>query len=214
MENNTWWELLSAPYRGGNPVSIGLELLAVLLGMASVWYAKKQHIAVFPTGIVSTGIYVWLLAQYSLLGDMMINAYYVAMSIYGWWYWRVHGPDADQRPISRMTSSERWWALVLALGSSFCVVVVYLYYDRWTSWTAYADTLTTALFFVAMWLMARKKMEHWTFWIVGNVISIPLYWYKGLIFTSFQYAVFTAIALAGYRVWKNNIDRTPQTSLK
>lgn len=214
MDTNTWWDILWAPYRGGNPVWIGLELLAVLLGMASVWYAKKQHIAVFPTGIVSTGIYVWLLAQYSLLGDMMINAYYVVMSVYGWWYWRLRGPKTDQRPISYMSGLERWWALALAVGSSFWVVLVYQYYDRWTSWTAYADTLTTALFFVAMWLMARKKMEHWTFWMVGNLISIPLYWYKGLIFTSFQYAVFTAIALAGYRVWKSNIDRTPQTSLK
>jgi nicotinamide mononucleotide transporter len=90
------------------------------------------------------------------------------------------------------------------------VILVYRYFDKFTSWTAYVDTITTAIFFVGMWLMAKKKIENWIFWIVGDLISIPLYWYKGLIFTSFQYLIFTAIALMGYMEWKRRLDNNLQ----
>ena len=86
------------------------------------------------------------------------------------------------------------------------MIQLYRTFDRWTSWTAYVDTFTTAIFFVGMWLMARRKIEHWLFWIVGDLISIPLYFYKGLTVTSFQYIIFTIIALQGYRAWKQELS--------
>jgi nicotinamide mononucleotide transporter len=92
------------------------------------------------------------------------------------------------------------------------VFAVYEFFDKWNSWTAYVDTITTAIFFVGMWLMAKKKLENWIYWIIGDVISVPLYLYKGLVFTSFQYFLFTIIAIYGYRAWKKSLN-IPETSL-
>jgi nicotinamide mononucleotide transporter len=87
------------------------------------------------------------------------------------------------------------------------VYFIYKIFDKWTSWVAYVDTITTAIFFVGMWLMAKRKIENWIFWIIGDIISIPLYFYKGLTFTSFQYLGFTFIAIAGYYAWKKTLDK-------
>ena len=93
---------------------------------------------------------------------------------------------------------------------SFLQLFLFLLYkkgmDKYDITNAYIDTITTAIFFVGMWLMARRKIENWLFWIVGDIISIPLYLYKGLTITSFQYLVFTLIALAGYVAWKKEIS--------
>src|SRR5690606_41247316 len=99
-------------------------------------------------------------------------------------------------------------------SSDLFVVLVYLVFNNFDSWTAYVDTLTTALFFVGMWLMAKKKLENWIYWILGDLISIPLYWYKGLIFTSFQYFLFTIIAVFGYLAWKKSLNKGPRILLK
>jgi nicotinamide mononucleotide transporter len=94
------------------------------------------------------------------------------------------------------------------------VVLVYSYFEKWNSWTAYVDTLTTAIFFVGMWLMAKKKIENWIFWIIGDLISVPLYFYKGLVFSAFQYLIFTIIAVYGYKAWQKHINRPNKTLLK
>lgn len=189
---------------------IVLEMIAVFFGFFSVWYAKKEHIWVFPTGIISTALFVYILWVYSLLGDMLINAYYTALSVYGWWVWTRTDDLNNVVSISRTSSKEKRNSVVFFLITVLFVILVYRYFDKFTSWTAYIDTITTAVFFVGMWLMAKKKIENWTFWIVGDLISIPLYWYKGLIFTSFQYLIFTVIALMGYMEWKRRLDNSLQ----
>ena len=98
------------------------------------------------------------------------------------------------------------FALTLVL-----VYQVYQFYDMWTNWVAYVDTLTTALFFVGMWLMAKRKIENWYFWVVADIISIPLYLYKGLTFTSIQYFGFTILAIFGFLAWKKNLSNSIQT---
>ena len=185
-----------------------LEMIAVVFGFLSVWYAKRENILVFPTGIISTGIFVYILWIFGLLGDMLINAYYFSMSIYGWYIWTRKVDATHFIPITRTNDKEKIWSVVLFVLTVFFVIAVYIAFDKFDSWTAYVDTLTTAIFFVGMWLMARKKLENWTFWIIGDVISVPLYLYKGLIFTSLQYFLFTIIAIAGYLAWR------PQTLLK
>jgi len=198
-------------YKGMDPLLVGLEMIAVVLGVLSVWYAKKEHIWVFPTGLISTGVFVYILWVYGLLGDMLINGYYTLMSVYGWRVWHSKKEGAE-RPVS-MTSALEWrYAAFLFMGAILFVIAVYNYFNKFNVWTAYVDTFTTAVFFVAMWLMARKKWEHWHFWIIGNLISIPLYWYKGLIFTAFQYILFTIIAVLGYQSWKNNLSNKPLSS--
>ena len=191
-----------------------LEMIAVVFGFLSVWYAKRENILVFPTGIISTGIFVYILWIFGLLGDMLINAYYFSMSIYGWYVWTRKVDATHFIPITRTTKKEKIWSVVLFVFTVIFVIAVYLAFEKFDSWTAYVDTLTTAIFFVGMWLMARKKLENWTFWIIGDVISVPLYLYKGLIFTSLQYFLFTIIAVAGYIAWRKNLNKSPQTLLK
>ena len=188
-------------------VDITLEITAVIFGFLSVWFAKQNNIWVFPTGLISTGIFVYLLFKWELLGDMMINAYYFAMSIYGWYIWTRKTNDAFT-PISRTKVAEKKTSIIIFIATLAFVYALYKSAGKWSTWTAYVDTLTTAVFFVGMWLMARKKIENWIFWIVGDVISVPLYLYKGLAFTSLQYIIFTLIAIYGYLAWKKTLNNT------
>jgi nicotinamide mononucleotide transporter len=193
---------------------IYLEVIAVIFGFLSVWYSKQQNILVYPTGIISTLIFVYLLWQWGLLGDMMINAYYFSMSIYGWYIWTRKVDATHFTPVTKMTRKEHVWSVLIFVTTLLFVFWVYNYFDKWNNWTAYIDTITTAIFFVGMWLMARKKIENWIFWIIGDIISVPLYFYKGLTLTSFQYLLFTIIAIFGYFAWKRSLNKNPQTVLR
>ena len=189
-----------------------LEIIAVILALASAWFSKMDNILIYPTGILSTAIFVYILAYYGLLGDLIINAYYFSMSIYGWYFWTRKVDAEHYTPITITTPKEKKISLLIFVATLLFIYIIYEIFEKWTSWTAYVDTLTTALFFVAMWLLARKKLENWLFLLVGNVISIPLYFYKGLIFTSFQFMLFVVISIYGYRAWKRNLN-IPETSL-
>lgn len=182
--------------------NIFLEITGVFFGLLSVWFAKKDNILVFPTGLVSTFIYAYLLWQWELLGDSMINGYYFIMSIYGWYHWTRKKGDVVEFPISWMISKEKIVAIIIFLLTLVFVVFVYLYFDKFTNWFSYIDTFLTAIFFVGMWLMAKRKIENWIFWIIGDVISIPLYFAKGYTFTSFQFLIFTILAVYGYIEWR------------
>jgi len=175
-----------------------LEIIAVIFGLLSVWYAKKENILVFPTGIISVLIYVYICFQFKLYADMAINGYYFIMSIYGWILWSSKR-DNTLIPISQNTYKEN--SLLAGLFVLLFFVMQFVLKTYTDSDVPYWDSLTSALFLLAMILMARKKIEHWLFWIAGDLISIPLYAYKGLYLTSFQYLVFLGIAIAGYVEW-------------
>ncbi|GAB4158904.1 MAG: nicotinamide riboside transporter PnuC [Winogradskyella sp.] len=192
-------------------IDIVLEIIAVIFGFLSVWFSKQNNILVFPTGMISTIIFVYLLLKWELLGDMMINAYYFAMSVYGWFIWTRKVDETHVTPISTTTSKEKGLSLGIFLATLVFVFVVYKTFDKWNGWVAYVDTMTTAIFFVGMWLMARRKLENWIFWIIGDIISVPLYFYKGFTFTSFQYLGFTIIAIFGYLAWKKHLNNNLQT---
>ncbi|WP_438972861.1 nicotinamide riboside transporter PnuC [Polaribacter sp.] len=191
-------------YNNYSILDISLEITAVVFGFLSVWFSKQNKIWVFPTGMISTLIFVYLLLKWELLGDMMINAYYFIMSIYGWYIWTNKIGETQVTPISRTTKKEKTTSIFIFFGTLLFVYLVYLKFNKWTSWVAYIDTITTAIFFVGMWLMAKRKIENWIFWIIGDIISIPLYLYKGFTFTSFQYLGFTFIAIFGYFAWKKS----------
>ncbi len=201
------FEFLFDQYKSYPTYIIVLELTAIVFGLLSVWYAKKNNIWVFPTGIINTSIYVYLLWKWSLLGDMMINFYYVVMSIYGWYNWTRKKDEGIKFPISRMTLSEKKWSLLIFVLTIGFVIVVYTFFDKFTHWTSYVDTLVTGIFFVAMWQMTRRKLENWILWIIGDIISIPMYYAKGYSFTSIQYLIFTIIAILGYLEWKKTLQR-------
>ena len=207
------FEFLFGQYSGYTTIDIVLELIGILFGLLSVWYAKKNTVWVYPTGMISTAIFVYLLLKWALLGDMIINAYYFVMSVYGWYYWSKKEEEVIVHPITSTSKKEVKTAVLLFVASILFVFWVYQAFDKWKDWTAYVDTFTTAIFFVGMGLMARRKIEHWLFWIVGDIISIPLYFFKGLTLTSFQYIIFTLIAIYGYRSWKKILDKSPPLSL-
>ena len=175
-----------------------VEILAVFFGLLSVWYAKKEKIWLYPTGIVSVIIYINLTFQHKLYGDMGIQVYYLIMSIYGWYFW-IRGKGAEVPvPISGNNKQENLIVFLLFLSSFLLIRFgLGLTDSNVPGW----DALTSALAIAGMWLMARKKIEHWIAWIMLDSISIPLYIYKGLPMTSIQFLVFTILAIWGYSKW-------------
>ncbi|MCF6170312.1 MAG: nicotinamide riboside transporter PnuC [Bacteroidales bacterium] len=220
------------PYQTATTFNILLEFLAALFGVVSVVYARRENILVFPTGIVSTAIYVYLLSQWALYGDLIINVYYTLMSIYGWYMWhKVIDDKQSHISISRTSTKDKLKAFGIFLFTTVFVIAVYRYYDVMPNrlnfresvlyaWqhlssgslddfrtaTPFLDTFTTGIFFSAMWLMANKKIENWILWIVGDLVSIPLYFVKGYGFTGIQYAVFLGIAIMAYFSWRKAIE--------
>ena len=204
------FDFLFGQYSNSLTSHIILELVAIFFGVLSVWYSKKNNILVFPTGMVSTSIFVYLLFKWGLLGDMLINGYYFIMSVYGWFIWTRLSDKNTQTPISKTSLKEQRIAIGIFIATLIFVYLVYNYFDKWINWVAYTDTITTAIFFVGMWLMAKRKIENWIFWIHGNIISVPMYFYKGYTFTSLQYFGFTIIAIFGYLAWKKHLNNKQQ----
>lgn len=202
-------------YQGVDAHLIVLEIVGSIFGLLSVWFSKRDNILVFPTGIISTATFVYILWLYWLLGDMMINAYYFAMSIYGWYLWTRKVDESHFIPITKIVSKKEYIKSAIIFAATLIFVsLLYSFFEKWNSWTAYVDTLTTAIFFVGMWLMAKKKLENWIYWIIGDIITVPLYLVKGLVFSSFQYLIFTLIAIYGYKAWKKQLNKPKATLLK
>lgn len=201
-------EFLFAQYKDYPNYLIALELVAVVFGVISVLYARKNNILVYPTGLISTILYVYILFEFQLYGDLIINFYYTIMSFLGWYLWSKTKDGHDEFPISIINRKEILVSTLIFTITLTFVALVYHFFDKFTDWTAYVDALTTGLFFVGMWLMAKRKIENWILWIIADAISIPLYFYKGLTFSSFQFILFTIIAILGYKEWKKFLQKT------
>ncbi len=234
---DTFIHFFLEPYQDATTFNVILEFVAALFGVISVFYAKKENILVFPTGIISTGLYVYLLSQWNLYGDLIINIYYTLMSIYGWYMWsKIIDDKAHHIPITRSDQWDKLKAFGIFIFTSIFVIVVYRHYDvmpnalgfkesvsyafdKLTSGsliefrlaTPFLDTFTTGAAFAAMWLMANKKLENWIFWIAVNTVSVPLYFVKGYGFTGIQYSIFLVLAILGYSAWKKTLDKQKQT---
>lgn len=194
------------PYEGRSALLIVLEAIAFVFGIASVYLAKKEHIGVYPTGIVATLITMYLFFIDRLLGDMIMNAYYSIMSVYGWYEWSRVRDQKKVRYISRVNEKEKRIALVLILVTMMVMYGVYRFTGTPIASSNGIDILSSGLFFTAMWLMALKKLENWTLWIIANCISVPLYAYRGWGMLSLQYVIFTVLAIQGYNQWKKSLD--------
>jgi len=180
-----------------------LEAVAVATGLLSVWYAKKENILVKLARLGSVLNYVYICFFAKLYADMGINFFYFIMSVYGWYNWSRKDQDKKTIPISGMDSKE--WILSISAFVVFFIVLSYSLTHFTDSNVPIWDSLTTAIFLVSMWLMAKKKIENWLGWIVGDIISIPLYAYKGLILTSLQFTIFLIIAVLGYLEWRRKL---------
>ena len=194
------------------PVSfIALEAIVFVFGILSVIYAKKENILVYPTGLVATIITVYLLYKAEYFGDMMMNFYYSVMSIYGWWNWSRKKKNIDVLPISRTNNKEKIIGIILFVITMYVTYLVYQVYDYDLEIPNYIDIVTSGIFFTAMWYMAIKKLENWTLWIVADIITVPLYAYRGLGMLSLQYLIFTILAIQGYKEWKKSLNKKFQT---
>ena len=200
-------ELLFSQYKDYSNLFIFLELTAVVFGIISVLFARKNNILVYPTGLISTLIFVYILLEWKLFGDFIINIYYSIMSVLGWYLWTRKKNGADEFPRSIMNGKDYFISSLIFTITLLFVALVYQFFDKFTDWTAYVDTLTTALFFVGMWLMAKRKIENWIIWVIADIISVPLYFYKGLTFSSMQFLLFTIIAILGYLEWKRLLQK-------
>lgn len=190
-----------------------LEWIAVITGLMSVWFSMKENILVYPTGIISVLIYVYLAFQYKLYADMGVNFYYFVMSVYGWYYWtNTDETNREQIPVTTNSEKEHLMSAFLLLGS---FGILYFGLTEYTdSDVAFWDATTTSFAIVGMWLMARKTLENWVAWIITDLISVPLYFYKGLVLTSFQFLIFTGLAFAGYMAWKKSLQKQTQPELQ
>ena len=215
------YELFIKPYEEYTFFQIFLEAVAAFFGLLSVFFSMKRNIWVYPTGIVSTTIYVYILFNFGLLGDMLINVYYSIMSIYGWISWNK---NTENQIISVDFAKKKDWLGGLSLFMLSFIAVCGVYYFKpfidnhfsmngvslgfqQLEWANWLDIFTTSLFLIGMWFMAKRKVENWLFWIVGDLICIPMMLYKGLGITSLQYLVFTIMAVMGYLEWLKQVRK-------
>ena len=194
-------------YSTYSKLDIGLEFLAFSFGIISVIYAKKENILVYPTGIICTVITVYILYKAQYFGDMMMNIYYSLMSIYGWWNWSRKTNNQYLVEITRFSKNDISLTTFLFLLTIGITYLVYIYNLSELAIPNYIDIFTSGIFFTAMWLMANKKLECWIFWIIGDVITVPLYAYRGLGMLSLQYIIFTILAIQGYIEWKKHLSK-------
>ena len=188
-----------------------IEITAVVFGIVSVWYARKENILVFPFGIANVLIYVYIYFVSQLYANAGINVVYLVSNIFGWYMWSRTTGDDQQLQITSNTNVQN-------IVSWFSIVIIYVavfYILRWVnsddvsymeSYLPWIDSFNTAFFLIATILMALKKVENWIFWIVGDVVSIPIFASQGLYFTSFQYSVFLVLAILGWREWKRKFN--------
>ena len=190
-----------------------LEYIAVFTGIASVWFSRMENIWVYPTGLINTIIYIYISFKGGLLGEASVNFYYTVMSIYGWLLWAKK--DQQHRPVLHITAaSKKEWLQHLAFFAAFYIaiffVLTYLKKDFAPGAIPWADAFASATAFTGMWLMTKKKIESWYWWIATNIASIPLYFVKHYVFTSVYYVVLLIMAVFGLLEWMKRKQVVPQ----
>lgn len=200
------FEFLFDQYKNATIIQIVLEFMAFAFGIASVYYARKENILVYPVGLIATTITVYLMYQAQYFADMTMNFYYSVMSIYGWYKWKKNKSEPDLE-ITRTTKREKIIGVGLFLLTMCITYSVYAFFNYTLEIPNYIDIFTSGLFFTAMWYMALKKIENWTLWIIGDCIVVPLFAYRGLGMLSLQYIIFTILAIMAYLEWKKTLQQ-------
>lgn len=181
-----------------------LEYVAVFTGIASVWYSRVENILVYPVGLINTTLYIYLSFKNHLIGEASVNFYYTVMSIYGWYIWLKKNEKKENIVHVSYSDGKMWLYQVLFFlffYISLFLILTYLkeYFQGAIPW---ADALASATAFTGMWLMTRKKVESWYWWIATNITSIPLYFVKHLVFTSVYYYILLIFAFWGLQEWR------------
>ena len=181
-----------------------VEYIAVLFGIISVYFSRKENILVYPTGLINTTFYVYLSFKGHLLGEASVNVYYTLISIYGWWLWSKK--DNQNVKVLKITYSDKkqWINQIIFFAVLYILIffgLTYLKREFAPGAIPWADALASASAFTGMWLMAKKKVESWIWWIITNIVSIPLYFVKSYVFTSIYYFILLGMAVSGLIMW-------------
>lgn len=182
-----------------------LEFIGVFAGIASVWFSKKENILVYPVGLINTVIYIYLSIKGNLLGEASVNLYYTIMSIYGWVLWSKKDAHKKEHVLHITLNNTKDWMIQLLFFGILYGVLFFSLTELKQSFASgaipWADALASATAYTGMWLMAKKKVASWYWWIATNITSIPLYFMKGYVFTSVQFIVLLILAIQGLISW-------------
>ena len=177
-----------------------IEIIATITGILYLMYSVRASVLLWPFGLITSFLYVYVFCSSKIYADMGINIYYVLVSIYGWIHWYLGKENNNEVPISYL--SRKQWLFVLISCFILYFIIVFILKKYTDSDVPYLDSFTTAASVVATWMLARKIIEHWLFWVVIDALSIGLYMYKKLYPTVFLFIIYTVFAIAGYYEWK------------
>ena len=202
-------EIIWQQFVDGMKNTTGLEFIAVLTGIVSVWFSRKENILLYPVGLINTTIYVWLSYKGHLFGEATVNLYYTVMSIYGWILWSAK--TKEHHKVVVIQYSNRQWLLYQFGFFGVCYIVLFfslqfLKQNFAPGAIPWADAFAAATAFTGMWLMTKKKIESWYWWIATNIASIPLYFVKQYVFTGVYYFVLLIMAFWGLKEWKRRVE--------
>ncbi len=192
-----------------------IEFVAVFAGIASVWFSRKENILVYPVGLINTLFYIYISIKGNLLGEASVNIYYSIMSVYGWILWAKKDKQKQEAVLHITYSTSKEWMQQLGF---FAVFYILLFASL--SWAKqsfapeaipWADAFSSASAYTGMWLMAKKKVESWIWWLATNIASIPLYFIKGYVFTSVQFLILFILAVAGLIEWRKRARKISGT---
>ncbi|PZX54008.1 nicotinamide riboside transporter PnuC [Algoriphagus chordae] len=187
-----------------------LEWISVSFGVASVLFARKNNVLLYPTGIIGILTSGFLLIDAKLYAETLLSAYYLVMSIYGWAIWNNQSTSGASK-ISRSSAKEQkiTWAIAI-LGWGFLYFMLTTFTD---SDVPIVDAFVSSTAWAGMWLLAKRKLENWIWLNVSNLIAIPLLFHKELILISFLTIFLFIVAIFGYFDWKKELDQ-PNAKLK
>lgn len=182
------------------------EWVAVAFAFAYLLLAIRQNAWCWFASIAGSAIFLVIFARAGLPMQAWLQAFYVAMAVYGWWAWRRGAGQGDELPVSRRPAA--WHAVAIAL-----VCAVGLGNGAWVArggaggWVPYVDSLTAWASVFTTWLVARKVLENWLYWIVIDLVAAVLYWTQGLVLTALLFLAYTVLAVRGYREWRADLAR-------
>ena len=181
-----------------------LEYFAVTMGILSVYYSRKENILVFPTGLLNTAIYIYLSYKNHLIGETSVNFYYTIMNIWGWVAWSRVNNDGESLKISASNQREMIYQVCffLLIAVTYYFAITKLKTHFYSGALPLPDAIASAAPFTAMWLMTKKKIENWYWWLLTNIMCMPIYFSKDMLMTVIQYLVFFIFAILGLKEWR------------
>jgi nicotinamide mononucleotide transporter len=195
------YETIIHQYKNIPNWQIAIEIVTFIFGILSVYFAKKENILVYPTGMICTLLSVYIMFHANYYADMSINIYYSIMSIYGWYQWKKV-TNGETLSVSRTNTKEKIIGIILFIITAIICIIIYNFFEYKLQINNYLDVFTTSLFFTAMWYMAKKKIENWTLWIIGNTFAVYIFFDRQIYIIAFQYIIFTILAVLAYIEWK------------